>query len=1038
MGDRITGIDESGIANGHEAPKVGVFAPALLAAGAWTLLLGLSLGINLNEHREDARTHARFVANAYLDKDIAVRRWISGHGGVYVPPTDNTPPNPWLKVPERDVVTTGGKALTLVNPAYATRQLMEDFSAAYGIQGHLTALQLKNPGNAPDEWERAALRKLDGGEKEISEVVDRQGVPVLRQMRPVYMEKGCLRCHSDMGIPLGGLRGGIGAAVPLEPYLELGRAAVRKAIGTHGIIWLVGLTGIGISWRRSRDRRLERARTEDVARRDERRMIEVLSLSERLEKLDEREVIQEGLELAVRLTDSRIGYFHFVNDDQNTIELVTWSKATLEHYCKAAYDTHYPLDQAGVWADCARLREPVVHNDYPNLVTRRGLPEGHAPLQRHMSVPVVEAGQVRIIMGVGNKENPYDHDNVRLLQMLANDLWKLIQRRRSDLDLRASERLLREAQTLARMGSWNFDHQSDESTWSGEMYAIFEVDPASFKPTRESIIALLHPDDRAPAEAAFRKALDEHREYDATHRVPLAAGRVKLVRFRGVTQYAPDGTPQLSRGTAQDVTEKKEVELLRRSEANLSALIENTDRMIWSIDPERRLVVGNSLFLDGVGRLIGRKPEPGEIMPPADFLPAMAHEWHEYYRRSLEGEKFSVETLVPGAGEVPRWIEFSFFPIADDDGQILGVTVFGLDLTERRQMEESQLKTLTQMSRVMRELEAHHGKTLQTNRLNDLLQSSRNEKEALDVIRLSLAEIFAGQSGCLALVLGRDRELERVACWGSCDHVPLAFQVDDCWALRRGEVHEARRPEDLVCAHFDIPPEHGYLCLPLTVRGDTLGLLHLEYPEGANDEDLTEFKDIARSVGETIKLSLSNLRLRVALQEQATHDSLTGLFNRRYLDDTLPRELHRIQRRKGLLAVAMLDIDHFKRFNDTMGHEAGDLVLREIGRILRENLRKSDIGCRYGGEELVVIMPDSGIEDARTRMVGVCDLIRNMKVRYRGDALPEVTVSVGIAGTNRHFTDEVALLRAADDAMYAAKEAGRDRIVVADSPPAPE
>lgn len=1007
-----------------------------LAVGAWTLLVGLSLGVNLHERRDDARLHAQLVADAYLDKDLAVRRWITEHGGVYVKPTERTPPNPYLGVPDRDVTTDRGQALTLINPAYATRQLMEDFSAQYGIQGHLTALRLKNPNNAPDDWERAALTRLERGEKVVSETVERQGAAVLREMRPVYMEKGCMKCHADMGIPLGGLRGGISAAVPLEPYLEVEKQSVRKALGTHGVIWLVGLLGIGFNTLRSRERAEERVRAARLAQREERRVVEVLSLSERLEALSEREIIQEGLELAVRLTESRIGYFHFVNDDQKTIELAAWSRDTLASYCTAAYDAHYPIDQAGVWADCARLHEPVVHNDYPHLTDRHGLPEGHAPLQRHMSVPVIEGGMVRVIAGVGNKEASYAQDDVRILQLLANDLWKLIQRKRADDGLRASERLLREAQQLAHMGSWSLDHATRSLTWSDEMYAIFELDPATFKLQYDAVLPLIHPDDRQTREAMFLRAVAEHRDFDTTLRLSMADGRTKQVHVRGVTQYAADGTlPVETKGTMQDISEKQEVELLRRSEANLAALFEHTDRLIWSIDTERRLVIGNLLYLDSMESLIGRRMATGESMPPPEFSAAMAADWHEYYRRSLQGEKFSVETEISGLDEGPRWIQFSFFPITDDGGNVLGVTVFGLDLTERRQMEETQIQTLSQMSRVMRELESHHRKTLQINRLNDLMQSSRSEKEALEVMQLCLAEIFAGQSGCLALVLGADRELERVACWGARENVPLVFQIDDCWALRRGEVHEARRVGDLACAHFNAVPEHGSLCLPLVVRGDTLGLIHLEYPEGAAEDDLTEFRDIAHSVGETIKLSLSNLRLRVALQEQATHDALTGLFNRRYLDETLPRELHRVQRGKGQLAVGMIDIDHFKRFNDSMGHEAGDLVLREIGRILRENLRKSDVGCRYGGEELLVIMPDSGIDDAQSRLKGICDLIRSMKVRYRGELLPVVTVSVGIAGTDHHFVEEAALLRAADDALYAAKEAGRDRIVIAAIPP---
>lgn len=1005
--------------------------PLLVGVAVWTVFVGLSAGINYQNREQDAFNHARYVAEAYMDKDIAVRRWITGHGGIYVKPTERTPPNEWLTVPNRDVVTTGGQALTLVNPAYATRQLLEEFASEYGIRGHLTALQLKNPNNAPDAWERAALQRLSNGEKLIMERVMDTGAPMLRVMRPVYMEKGCLRCHADMNIPIGGLRGGLSTAVPMEPFIAAERAGVQKGLATHGLIWLVGLIGIGFNVRRSLERHKERAAAMALAQREDRRIAEVLSMSERLESLSEREIVQEGLEAGARLTSSPIGFFHFINEDQNSIDLVAWTKATLDSYCTAAYDSHYPIEKAGIWADCARLHQPVIHNDYPSLVIKRGLPEGHAPLQRLVSVPVIEGGRVRVITGVGNKEQLYDEHDVRLLQLLANDVWKLIQRKRADIELRESERSLREAQRLARMGSWTLDHASGEMNWSNEMYSVFGIDPLVFRPTRENVGDLVHPDDWRIGEAAFAKALAERREYQIVQRVPLADGRMKLVQFRAMTEYGEDGKPLRTTGTAQDVTEKQEVELLRRSEANLTALFEHTDRLIWSVDAQCRLVVGNTLFIDGMRRIIGRELLPGEPMPPPELPQEVRDHWHEHYQRALTGEKFSTELEVMGLAESPRWIDFSFYPIVDEDtGVVRGVTVFGRDYTEHRQMEETQIRTLGQMARMVRELEMHHDQSVRVNHLNDLLQSCRGEAEAHDVIALSAGEIFSGRTGCLSLVTPSGTELERVACWGEQPCVGLSFGIDDCWALRRGEPHEVRRPGELSCAHFDHPPAHGYLCLPLVVRGETLGLLTIEYPPDAAPEEIEDLREQVRTVGETIKLSLSNLRLRVALQEQATHDTLTGLFNRRYLDETLPRELHRIERAGGRLAVAMLDIDHFKRFNDSMGHEAGDLVLREIGQLLRDKLRKSDIGCRYGGEELMVILPDSGAEDARSRLADICDQIRSMRIGYRGGVLPTVTVSVGIAATNHHHANVAALLRTADDALYAAKEAGRDRIVI--------
>ena len=164
------------------------------------------------------------------------------------------------------------------------------------------------------------------------------------------------------------------------------------------------------------------------------------------------------------------------------------------------------------------------------------------------------------------------------------------------------------------------------------------------------------------------------------------------------------------------------------------------------------------------------------------------------------------------------------------------------------------------------------------------------------------------------------------------------------------------RQAGLVCNHFIHHPETGYLCVPLMVQGGTIGLLCLT---GAPEQVIGSItrQQLAVAVGDTIKLSFYNLKLREELREQAIHDPLTGLCNRRYLEENLVRELHRAERGNSPLCVVMLDLDNFKPFNDTFGHDAGDSLLRQLGQVLRENLRKSDIACRYGGDEFVLVLP---------------------------------------------------------------------------------
>jgi len=181
-------------------------------------------------------------------------------------------------------------------------------------------------------------------------------------------------------------------------------------------------------------------------------------------------------------------------------------------------------------------------------------------------------------------------------------------------------------------------------------------------------------------------------------------------------------------------------------------------------------------------------------------------------------------------------------------------------------------------------------------------------------------------------------------------------------------------------------------------------------------------------VGETIKLSLANLKLRKTLQEQATRDPLTGLFNRRYLEDTLPRELHGAMRREARISLAMIDLDNFKNFNDTFGHDTGDLVLRESARLLHDNLRKSDIACRYGGEEFAIVLIDSSLANASQRLEQVRLLFEKLEIRHSGQLLSSTTMSGGVAEAPEHGSTMEELMRAADEALYAAKQAGRNRV----------
>lgn len=181
---------------------------------------------------------------------------------------------------------------------------------------------------------------------------------------------------------------------------------------------------------------------------------------------------------------------------------------------------------------------------------------------------------------------------------------------------------------------------------------------------------------------------------------------------------------------------------------------------------------------------------------------------------------------------------------------------------------------------------------------------------------------------------------------------------------------------------------------------------------------------------DTVKLALSNIMLRASLQQQSIHDPLTLLYNRRYLDEALPRELSRIIRTNQPLCVCMIDIDHFKIFNDTHGHEAGDEVLKHIGKILNENFRGSDIACRFGGEEFIVILVNSELSAVVSRMQSLREKIKSENILFENKVLPPITISIGIAEAPTYGDTSEKIISAADHALYQAKHNGRDRIEI--------
>ena len=253
-----------------------------------------------------------------------------------------------------------------------------------------------------------------------------------------------------------------------------------------------------------------------------------------------------------------------------------------------------------------------------------------------------------------------------------------------------------------------------------------------------------------------------------------------------------------------------------------------------------------------------------------------------------------------------------------------------------------------------------------------------------------------------------------------------------CWALRRGRLH---RTENLCSASLCqiMPKPDDLLCLPMMAQGETLGVIHMraDKPSGISSESVMLNEQLAITCTEHIALALANLKLRETLRNQSIRDPLTGLFNRRYMDETLERELQRAARTQVPLGVIMMDIDHFKKYNDMYGHDAGDAVLREVGALLQNHIRGSDIACRYGGEEFILILPETPLEVIEERAETLHSKVKQISVHHQGQLLGSISLSLGVAHFPEHETTTDGLLRVADQALYQAKQRGRDQVVIA-------
>jgi len=414
----------------------------------------------------------------------------------------------------------------------------------------------------------------------------------------------------------------------------------------------------------------------------------------------------------------------------------------------------------------------------------------------------------------------------------------------------------------------------------------------------------------------------------------------------------------------------------------------------------------------------------GELVHPDD-VENVVH--HQNKCLALNGDEYlEIEYRIRDINGEWYWLQDrNIIFTRDTDSrpkQILGVA---LDVTQAKKAQVKADILNQQLNEKIALLEIKDRSRVRLSQMNRLIQACGNLDEAKLIVADLLQPLFPNTSGAVYLMKNSNDVVDTLSTWNGVQS-ETHFHSRSCWGLRLGSSYlvYAHAPK-LYCSHVSANAElRPTLCVPMIAEGTAIGVLHLQF-HNCLEIDLST-QNLAETVAQNLALAFTNLKLQQELRYQSLNDTLTGLYNRRYLEEALKQELDRAHRQQQFISIIMLDIDYFKRFNDIHGHNAGDLVLKKVGAFLLSHIREYDVACRYGGEELIIIMPDAAIEDAIIRAETIREGIKNLQLRHEGKKLEAISISIGVSCFPDDGIKPDALIDAADKALYEAKKQGRD------------
>ncbi len=980
---------------------------AWVLAVVWTVVVAASLVWNVVQVRHNTLEAARIQARVAHGKDVIYRRWNAGYGGVYVPVTEVTKPNPYLSdLPERDITTPSGKLLTLMNPAYMTRQVHELAEEEYGVRGHITSLKPIRPENAPDPWETEALQAFECGETEISSVEEMEGEEYMRLMRPLITEKGCLKCHAAQGYQEGDIRGGISVSIPVEPLWTVARMQVFTLAGGHAMLWLMGLGGIVLGTQRLRRNERERRRAKEALRDSEERYRD---LFENASDLIQSVALDGHLVYVNRAWRETLGYdeeeiaslslFDIIHPDSQAHCMEVFQRVTSGEEVDNVEAVFVSKDGKEIAvegaANCKFVDgKPIYTRGIFRDITERKRAEEEIKRRAAQAALAYEVGQrvsaklepdellSEIVTAVRDAFDYYgvmmllldDKAEYLTLQSIAGGYINIFP---EDLRLAVGE------------GMIGYAAASGETQVSGDV----SKDPHYVRKAKEETKSEL----AVPIKSGQKVigVLDlQSNEFDAFDEtdvmlIETLTGQI-AVAIENAQLYEETQQRALEQETLREAalaltTALDRSEVIDRILAQLQRVVPYDSASVQLLQGDRLVIIGGHGFPnlpDLLGITFpanGDNPNSEVIRTRASFIVEDAPAVYEAFREDPHRQAV-----------IRSW---------------LGVPLLvGERLVGMIALDKCEPGFYTQQHARLAEAFAAQGAiAIENARLFEEIEERRLYLETVlgaapDAIvtlddRFQVVEWNAGAER----LFGYSRE---EAVGQHLDHLVTSPDV----------LKEAIGFTQRVLGGKELPPTEA---VRYRKDGSPVDVIVAGSPIFVGDEligAVAVYTDITARV-----------RMEETLRALALLDELTDLYNRRGFFTLGQQQLKAAQRGKRRMALLFADFNGLKQINDAFGHPEGDRALIETAEVLEETFRESDIIARIGGDEFAVLAIETNGSPAE---VLIHRLRENLEARNaRGDRPYELSLSVGLA----HYDPEAPcsldeLVAQADRAMYEQKK----------------